>query len=671
MRSRIVASSRSLVQIFSNHLGDGSGPCFPEKAGFPIWIQRRNALSPAAQQSREKLRPLQRYEWMVKQGMLQQDDDQHRVAGMLDSLLLQMKDYQKTMVTYQAVLRKWSEEREKIKKELLKEQSVVEAQKIVQQISNQNQSGIFAWWSRKIRHSRAEAGAGKMVARLKREKKLSSLVGPPPSLPPAPQGLYLYGNVGCGKTLLMDMFFNASEGVVKHRRRVHFHAAMLEVHDRMHKLWKQQKENRHGKENDETASKKSSPTKSLTLEMAAKQWLEQEEQWEKDQQSELGVLTAVADEFFAEGFLDGASLLCFDEVQVMDVFTAVALAAILSRLLSKGTVIVATSNRAPRDLNKDGMQKELFEAFLSKLEQHCQSVLVGLDKDYRRVLASMHNLKEEQAHYFWPLGSESQQKLEEQWLELVSPSDERTPISSTLPVMFGRTLEVPESYHGVARFSFQELCNRPLGAADYVSLAQNYHTVFVTNIPVMSMRIRDQARRFITLIDELYNHHCRLICTASAPVDELFLGTEEGPLIDLESLQFETEAEGSRLRRDVLVSGNVAPLAGTNEERSSIQSLLSGREELFAFRRAVSRLIEMQTPIYLESLHCHPKFSSSGTQAVKQVAEGRLLEDLKKAEGNLGKLAVEFTVFDMFIVHFRINGFRKTKFYWVAQIRVK
>ncbi|KAG6548839.1 hypothetical protein Mapa_009601 [Marchantia paleacea] len=612
MRSRVTALHRSLFQVFVTQIGDGKPICFQHKIGLPVCIQRRNALSPATRIPPENFWPLQRYEWMVKQGLLQHDDQQHSVAEKLDNLLKHMKGYQKEMESYQVALRKWSDEREKHKKVLLAEQAVVEAQKRLEFLASQNQKGIFAWWSRKVRHVRAEPGAGRMVARLKRAKKLSSLMGPPPPLPPPPQGLYLYGNVGCGKTLLMDMFFNASQGVVKYRRRVHFHAAMLEVHDRMHKLWKQHREN--SEEYAKAGSRNSDPNQPLTLERAVKEWLDEEEQWERDLQSEMGVLSAVADEFFANSdeFLDGASLLCFDEVQVMDVFTAVALAAILSRLLSKGTVIVSTSNRAPRDLNKDGMQKELFESFLTKLEGNCESVLVGLEKDYRRLIASMHSGKDEQVHYFWPLGHQSQAKLEKQWLEIVSPLTQanRTSISSTLPVMFGRSLEVPESYHGVARFAFEELCNRPLGAADYVSLARSYHTVFVTNIPVMSMRIRDQARRFITLVDELYNNHCRLICTAAAPVDELFLGTEEGPLIDLESLQFETEAEGSRLRRDVLVSGNVAPLAGTKEERSSIQTLLSGREELFAFRRAVSRLIEMQSPIYLQSLNCHPKFTS-------------------------------------------------------------
>ncbi|MCH82522.1 AFG1-family ATPase [Trifolium medium] len=121
-----------------------------------------------------------------------------------------------------------------------------------------------------------------------------------------------------------------------------------------------------------------------------------------------------------------------------------------------------------------------------------------------------------------------------------------------------------------------------MGAADYIAVAENYHTVFISDIPVMSMRIRDKARRFITLIDELYNHHSCLCCLASSSIDELFQGTEEGTLFDLESFQFETEAEGGKLRRDVLAEGNV----GSGGTPVGITSILSGQEELFTFQRA-------------------------------------------------------------------------------------
>uniref|UniRef100_A0A453DVK7 ATPase N2B n=1 Tax=Aegilops tauschii subsp. strangulata TaxID=200361 RepID=A0A453DVK7_AEGTS len=165
-----------------------------------------------------------------------------------------------------------------------------------------------------------------------------------------------------------------------------------------------------------------------------------------------------------------------------------------------------------------------------------------------------------------------------------------------------RSIEIPQSCSGVARFDFEYLCGRPVGAADYIAIARNYHTIFISDLPAMSMKIRDKARRFITLIDEMYNHHCRLICLATLPIDNLFQGTEEGPLFDLESFQFETEAEGSKLRRDVSAEGNV----GAGPSTRGLVSMLSGQEEMFAFQRAISRLVEMQTPLYLERVqHVH------------------------------------------------------------------
>lgn len=144
-----------------------------------------------------------------------------------------------------------------------------------------------------------------------------------------------------------------------------------------------------------------------------------------------------------------------------------------------------------------------------------------------------------------------------------------------------------------------------VGAADYIALAKNYHTVFISDIPLMSMENRDKARRFITLIDELYNHHCCLFCFAASSIDDLFQGTEEGTPFDLESFQFETETEGGKLRTNVLAKGNV----GSGGVPSGIVSMLSGQEEMFAFRRAASRLIEMQTPLYLEGVRSlHPYF---------------------------------------------------------------
>ncbi|GMP94573.1 hypothetical protein CsSME_00043995 [Camellia sinensis var. sinensis] len=273
------------------------------------------------------------------------------------------------------------------------------------------------------------------------------------------------------------------------------------------------------------------------------------------------------------------------------------------RLLSTGTVLVATSNRAPRELNQDGMQREIFLKFVAKLEEQCENVLIGSEIDYRRIIAQSSIVK---VHYFWPLDSIRIKEFDNVWNEVTRQSGGRL-TSDTIPVIFGRMLEVPQCCNGVARFKFDYLCGRPVGAADYIAIAKNYHTVFISDIPMMSMRIRDKARRFITLIDELYNHHCSLFCSAAASIDDLFHGTEEGTLFDLESFQFETEIEGGKLRRDVLAEGNVS----SGGAPAGIISMLSGEEEMFAFRRAVSRLIEMQTPLYLDGVHyLHPYFQT-------------------------------------------------------------
>ncbi|XP_034683067.1 putative ATPase N2B isoform X3 [Vitis riparia] len=454
---------------------------------------------------------------------------------------------------------------------------------------------VERWMFRK-KPDNVEPGVGKWVSYLNREKKLDTVIGRRPTPPPAPKGLYLYGSVGSGKTMLMDMFYSATEGIVKHRRRFHFHEAMLEINEHMHKVWKNQVEEKSLQSNI------SSWIMNLPFDTKVKEWLAAEERYKHEVQMK-NILPAVADKFLVDREMDqrGASILCFDEIQTVDVFAVVALSGIISRLLSTGTVLVATSNRAPNDLNQDGMQKEIFLKLVAKLERHCENVLIGNEIDYRRLIAQRSINK---AHYFWPLDGIAFKKFEEMWHEVINQSGGKV-ISSTILVMFGRTLEVPESCNGVARFKFDYLCGRPVGAADYIAVAKNYHTVFISDIPVMSMRIRDKARRFITLIDELYNHHCCLFCSAASSIDDLFQGTEEGTLFDLESFQFETETEGGKLRRNVLAEGNV----GSGGAPAGIISLLSGQEEMFAFRRAVSRLIEMQTPLYLEGVcDLHPYF---------------------------------------------------------------
>ncbi|VFQ84756.1 unnamed protein product [Cuscuta campestris] len=534
------------------------------------------------------------YKSLVDQGKLQHDPSQEKVAFELENLLGRLKQYEKDMEEYHFKLAKWEEERENERRRLLME----EAKQQDMPIPTNNHQGVLKKWIYRKKPANVETGVGKWVSYLNREKKLDSVVGRCPSAPPAPKGLYLFGNVGSGKTMLMDMFYGATKGIVKHRRRFHFHEAMLEIHQYMHRTWKNQVEQKSLQSNI------SGWFMNLPFDTKVKEWIAGEEKYKQDIQMQ-NVLLDVADKFLIDqqGNKGGASILCFDEIQTVDVFAIVALSGIVSRLLSKGTVLVATSNREPRDLNQDGMQWEIFDKLVLKLEEHCKCVLIGSEIDYRRLIAQRSI---EQAHYFWLLDSKSKQLYEDMWSQVTKKYGGKV-TSEIVQVMFGRTLEVSQSCNGVARFTFEYLCGQPTGAADYIAIANNYHTVFISDIPVMSMRIRDKARRFITLIDELYNHHCCLYCSAEASVDDLFQGTEEGTLFDLESFQFETETEGGRLRRDVLAEGGIS----SGGSPTGIISMLSGQEEMFAFRRAVSRLIEMQSRVYLDGTrHLHPYFQS-------------------------------------------------------------
>lgn len=543
---------------------------------------------------------LENYKNLVEQGKVQHDPYQERVAFELEKLLSRLQQYEKDMEDYYVKLAEWEEKREEERLKLLvkeaKEKQETGGGGIWTTVNKQRNRILekFAIFGKK--GAEIEPGVGRWVSYLNRERKLDSLVGRRPSVPPAPKGLYIYGNVGSGKTMLMDMFYSATEGMAKHRIRFHFHEAMLNINAHMHKIWKNQVEGKSLQSNI------SSWITNLPFDMKVKEWLVAEERYKQDVQMK-NILLAVADEFLMDKQADerGASILCFDEIQTVDVFAIVALSGILSRLLTTGTVLVATSNRAPRELNQDGMQRDIFQKLVSKLEEHCEIILIGSEIDYRRFIAQRSN---DQANYFWPLESSALMEFEKMWCQVTNQLGGQI-TSETIPVMFGRVLDVPESCNGVAKFTFEYLCGRTVGAADYIALAKNYHTVFISDIPLMSMENRDKARRFITLIDELYNHHCCLFCSAASSIDDLFQGTEEGTHFDLESFQFETETEGGKLRTNVLAEGNV----GSGGVPSGIVSMLSGQEEMFAFRRAASRLIEMQTPLYLEGVRSlHPYF---------------------------------------------------------------
>jgi cell division protein ZapE len=279
----------------------------------------------------------------------------------------------------------------------------------------------------------------------------------------APQGLYIFGGVGRGKSMLMDLFHQTT--TVEKRRRVHFHAFMLEIHDRLHQHRKTARE-----------------------------------------QKNLDVIAATADDVAAETWL-----LCFDEFHVTNITDAMILGRLFEALFERGVVVIATSNWAPDDLYKDGLQRDLFLPFIAILKRRLDIIELDQGKDYRQ--ARIAGMKV----YHTPDDAAATAAIEQAFDDLTRGA---APTPASLTVQ-GRTLPVPVQAAGVARFNFEDLCRKALAAADYLALARNYHTLILEHVPVLAENQRNEAKRLILLIDALYEARRRLIISAEAPAEAL------------------------------------------------------------------------------------------------------------------------------------------------------
>src|SRR5882672_1428078 len=290
------------------------------------------------------------------------------------------------------------------------------------------------------------------------------------------RGLYLFGDVGSGKTMLMDLFFATS--AVKRKRRAHFHEFMSDVHDRV----------REYRSRIKVATTNGEDPIRLTAAAIA------EETW----------------------------LLCFDEFHVTDIADAMILGRLFTRLFELGVVVVATSNVAPGELYKDGLNRALFLPFIALIEQYMQVMELSARTDFRLEKLAGQPVWHVLDDKLVTRGSGCAAALDPSWQRLTSG---HTGAAVALPVK-GRTLRVPRAAMGVARFSFSELCEEPLAAPDYLTIAHAFHTLVIDCIPVMDYDARNAAKRFIILIDALYDNGVKLIASAAAEPDALYRATD-------------------------------------------------------------------------------------------------------------------------------------------------
>jgi len=278
----------------------------------------------------------------------------------------------------------------------------------------------------------------------------------------APQGLFIFGPVGRGKSMLMDLFFATAP--IEEKRRVHFHAFMIEVQETLHR-WRQKK----AKQDD--------------------------------------VIGALADKIAGE-----ATLLCFDEFHVTNIADAMILGRLFEALFERGVVVVATSNWEPDELYKDGLQRDRFLPFIALIKEKLDVLELDAARDYR-----LQCIKDLRA-YHHPLGDLAARNMREAFHRLTGGAEPR-PDSL---IVQERRLTVARQAEGVAWFDFEELCARPLGAADYLAIATHFNTVLIDGVPRLSPDLRDQARRFVNLIDALYEHRTTTIIAAEVAPERLY-----------------------------------------------------------------------------------------------------------------------------------------------------